>query len=310
MGESDRYQEYRVKKQRFTLGQDGNALMGLFVLNVIFFLVLLTIKVAFSFYQRPEAVFFSDMVPWFRLPASLTRLSERPWTLLVYPFADTELFRMISNMLWVWAFGSVLQSLTGNRKLIPVYLYGAFAGALFFILANNLIPALKPQIGTAGLLGANCAVVAVAVATTLFAPGYRFFRMLGGGIPIWILTPVYLLIDYAGVATQSAAYSLAHLGGATAGALFVFFLRRGKDGSTWMNNLYDWFMNLFNPDKKKARSSVKEKIFYNTGNRDPYNKTTNITQQRVDEILDKINQKGYHFLTEEEKNILKRAAEE
>ena len=32
-------------------------------------------------------------------------------------------------------------------------------------------------------------------------------------------------------------------------------------------------------------------------------------QQRVDEILDKINQRGYHFLTEEEKEILKKAAE-
>jgi hypothetical protein len=27
-------------------------------------------------------------------------------------------------------------------------------------------------------------------------------------------------------------------------------------------------------------------------------------------VLDKISQKGYHFLTEEEKNILKRASEE
>jgi hypothetical protein len=30
----------------------------------------------------------------------------------------------------------------------------------------------------------------------------------------------------------------------------------------------------------------------------------------VDEILDKINQKGYHFLTEEEKDFLRKASEE
>jgi len=35
-----------------------------------------------------------------------------------------------------------------------------------------------------------------------------------------------------------------------------------------------------------------------------------VTQQRIDEILDKINQKGYHFLTDEEKELLKRASEE
>jgi hypothetical protein len=35
-----------------------------------------------------------------------------------------------------------------------------------------------------------------------------------------------------------------------------------------------------------------------------------VTQQRIDEILDKINQQGYRFLTDEEKDILKRAADE
>ena len=51
-------------------------------------------------------------------------------------------------------------------------------------------------------------------------------------------------------------------------------------------------------------------VFYNTDGRKPFEKTSNVTQQRVDEILDKISQKGFHFLTEEEKNILKKAAED
>ena len=35
MGESERYTEYRkVKRPRFSLGQDGNALMGLFTLKI------------------------------------------------------------------------------------------------------------------------------------------------------------------------------------------------------------------------------------------------------------------------------------
>ena len=310
MGESDRYQEYRVRKQRFTLGQDGNALMWLFILNVIFFLVLQVILVAYYFYQKTEALYYTQVLQWFQLPASLTKLSERPWVIFTYMFSDISVFRALSNMLWLWTFGSILQGITGNKKLIPIYIYGGLAGALFFILANNLIPPLHPQVGVSGLLGANAAVVAVAVATSMLTPGYRFFKMLNGGISIWVLTVIYLLIDFAGVATDSAAFSLSHLGGALAGFLFVIFLRRGKDGSAWMNKFYDWFINLFNPHKKNTTASVKEKVFYNTGKRDPYNKTSNVTQQRVDEILDKINQKGYSFLTDDEKNILKRAADE
>jgi hypothetical protein len=121
---------------------------------------------------------------------------------------------------------------------------------------------------------------------------------------------VYIFIDLVGVSTMSAAYSLSHIGGALAGFLFVVLLRKGKDGSVWMNKFYGWFINLFNPNKKGHQQSTKEKVFYNTGNRSPYNKKAIITQQRVDEILDKINQRGYQFLTDEEKQILKKASEE
>jgi hypothetical protein len=50
-------------------------------------------------------------------------------------------------------------------------------------------------------------------------------------------------------------------------------------------------------------------LFYKSNTR-PFTKTPNLTQQRIDEILDKIGQKGYHALSEEEKELLKRAGEE
>lgn len=307
MGESDRYIDYKIKKQRFTLGQPDNALMWLFIFNVVFFLILLTIKAAISVNDNSIVVFNARVVKWFQLPGSLNNLGQRLWTVLTYMFSDVELFRAFSNMLWLWAFGSILQSMTGNKKIIPVYLYGGFAGALVFIVASYLIPANRAVIDSAALLGANASVMAVAVAATMIAPDYRFFRHIRGGIPIWILTAVYVLVDIGAVADKPAAVPLAHIGGSVAGFLFVQLLRNGVDGSIWMNKLYSGFINLFNPDKKG--SSVKEKVFYDTGNRSPYNKTSNVTEKRVDEILDKISQKGYDHLSKEERDILKRASE-
>lgn len=310
MGESDRYSDYQQPKRRITLGQDGNALVALITINIIFFVLLLTVQVVYNYFQADNVLYNSQVVQYFEMPAHLVKLSERPWTVLTYMFTHTGVLHILSNMLWLWAFGFILQELTGNKKLIPIYLYGGLAGALVFILANYLIPQLKPFAGNAAILGSNASTMAIAVATTMLAPDFRFFRNLGGGIPIWILTVAYILIDFAGVASSGAAYSLSHLGGAAAGFLFIFLLRKGRDGSLWMNNLYDWFMNLFNPNKKVRQENIREKVFYNAEGRSPYKKTSNVTQQRVDEILDKINQKGYHFLTDEEKNILKRAAEE
>ena len=310
MGESDRFSDYQRPRRRFTLGDDGNALVGLVTINIIFFLLLMVIQVVYFFFQADKNLFDAQVVQYFEMPAQFIKLSERPWTILTYMFTHTNVIQILSNMLWLWAFGFILQELTGNKKLIPIYIYGGLTGALFFILANYLIPPIKPFIDGAALMGGNAATMAVAVATTVLAPNFRFFKNIGGGIPIWVLTLVYVLIDFAGVASMSAAYSIAHLAGGLAGLLFVYFLRRGYDGSVWMNKGYHWFMNLFNPNKKNDRGNIREKVFYNADSRKPYKKTSNVTQQRVDEILDKINQKGYHFLTDEEKNILKRAADE
>jgi Rhomboid family len=227
---------------------------------------------------------------------------------LSYMFSDIDVFRAISNMLWLWAFGGILQNLTGNKKLIPVYLYGGLAGALFFIIANSVSPA-NAALANSGLLGANTAVMGVAAAATAIAPGYRFLRHIRGGIPLWVLSVIYFAIDLAGVSQLPAAFPIAHVGGALAGWLFVVLLHRRIDGSAWMNKLYHGFMNMFNPDKHKPRNMVKEKVFYNTGNRAPYHKTSHVTQQRIDEILDKISQQGFDNLTKEEKEILKRAGE-
>lgn len=314
MGELDRYSEFKNPKSKFRLplGQDSNALFTLFTLNIIFFLILLTIQVAYFFYQENASIYTVQVVQWFELPASLSKLSERPWTFITYMFSDTgsNLMRLLSNMLWLWAFGYVLQEMTGNDKLIPIYIYGGLLGGIVFIAASQFIPALQPRLENSALLGANAATMAVAMATTTMSPNHKFFTMIRGGISIWVLMLVYVIIDFAGVASLGAAHSLSHLAGALAGFLFILLLKRGWDGSVWMNNFYDWIMNLFNPYKKLNKLPTKDKIFYNKGNRDPYNKIPNITQQRVDEILDKINQRGYRFLTEEEKEILKKAAEE
>ncbi|MBL7700887.1 MAG: rhomboid family intramembrane serine protease [Ferruginibacter sp.] len=312
MGESERYIDYKEQKRRFTLGQPDNALVWLFVINVVFFLVLQTIKVAINVNDHSSDTFYARVVYWFQLPAETGSLSEKPWTVFTYMFSDVEIMRALSNMLWLWAFGTVLQNLTGNKKLIPVYLYGGFAGALFFIATAYLVPSNKAAIDSLALLGANASVMAIAVAATMISPGYRFFSHIGGGIPVWILTVVYVAIDLGSLARTEApaAFSVAHLGGAFAGLLFVSMLKKNMDGSVWMNNFYNWFINLFNPNKKKVKNNVKERVFYNTGGKNPYSKTANITEQRIDEILDKINQKGYNHLTKEEKDILKKASED
>ncbi len=297
-------------RKRMYLGQEGNALVQLLVLNAVIFVVLEFVFVTFIMTGSSKDSFITHVYNWFVLPANPEKLAWRPWTLISFMFTDQQLFRFISNMFWLWSFGYILQDLTGNRKLIPVYLYGGLAGAVIFVLSHQVFPDLRAQMDTNSLAAANCSIAAVAVATTVISPDYRIFPMISGGIPLWILTLVFLLLNFSGVANGDLATDLAYTGAAGIGFLFIYLLRRGWDGSLWMNQFFDWAGNLFDPDKKKKPKNKKDEFYYNVAGTQPYKKIPNITQKRIDEILDKINQQGYRFLTSEEKEILKRAAEE
>lgn len=320
MGIADRHIEYRdnMRRQRFSMSQPGNALIAIITINIIFFLLILMARV-FHLYTHQgmgmEELQYSGM-EWFALPANLITLSERPWTLLTFMFSHGSvstfslLLGMIGNMLWLYAFGYIMQQLSGNRFIFPVYIYGSLVGAIAFIAAVNISPSLRPHNDQLFLWGANTGNMALAVAVTTFSPQFRIFNYIGAGIPIWIFTVLFVLFNLVTAIGNGSPAAFALLGAALGGFLFVYLLRKNYDAGNWMHEFYNWIMNLFNPDKPAQKNQVKETVFYNTGNRQPYHKTSAVTQQRIDEILDKINQKGYHQLTDEEKKILKKASEE
>jgi membrane associated rhomboid family serine protease len=297
-------------RKRMNLGQDGNALVQLLILNAVVFVILKFVYIFFLLTNASLEGFFTHVYNWFVLPASPEKLAWRPWTLISFMFTDQQLFRFISNMFWLWSFGYILQDLTGNRKLIPIYLYGGVGGAIIYVVAHLIFPQIRAQINSDTLAAANCSIAAVAVATTVVSPDYRIFPMISGGIPLWILTLIFLLLNFSGVANGDMATYLAYAGAAGIGFLFIYQLRRGRDSSIWINQFFDWFGDLFNPDKKKKPKNKRDEFYYNVAGTQPYKKIPNITQKRIDEILDKINQQGYRYLTSEEKEILKRAAEE
>ena len=298
-------------RKRMNLGQDGNALVHLIIVNAVLFVILKFIYVIYLLVPLQPEAFFNNVFKWFVFPASLEKFGSRPWTLLTYMFSDHRVFRFISNMFWLWSFGYILQDLMGNRKLTPIYIYGGLAGALLYMACFYIFPKLQPQIPVALLIGANPAIMAVAVATTTVAPDYRIFPMINGGIPLWVLTLIYVLINFSSISYGDTGSYFANLGGAGMGFLLMYQLRKGSDWTDWMNQFFDWCNDLFNPNrKKKSKTAPKDEFFYNVSGTQPFKKIPNITQKRIDDILDKINQQGYRFLTDEEKDILKRAAEE
>jgi len=292
------------------LGQDNNALVYLVAINLLVFVLLTFIKIIYYLSEIPIEFFYKQVFDWFTLPAVTDNFLNKPWVIFTYMFTHDSIWGLISSLLWLWAFGYILQDLTGNNKLIPIYLYGGFAGGIVFLITVNLFPALANHVTTLGpLMGAGAAVMAIAVATTTLAPEYRIFPLINGGIPLWVLMVVFVAIDFASLAGNNAGIAASHLTGGAIGFLFIRQLRRGSDWGAWMNHFIDWLNDLFSPDKKRPQKDSRDNLFAKSlGN--IKQKKSDITQTRIDALLDKINQQGYQFLTDEEKSFLKRASKE
>jgi membrane associated rhomboid family serine protease len=302
-------------RQKLLLDQKSNSLILLIGICLISFVLLAFVKALWYFNypdkQVAQTLFQRNVLGLFTLPANPGKFLQQPWSILssIFITENNYIWKVFPNMFWLWAFGYILQDLTGARKIIPLFIYGAFGGALSFMLAYNFLPALEQQRAFASFSGVASGVMTVAIVTTLVSPGYRIFPMIGGGIPLWALTFIYLIADFATISISDTGTMLTHLGAAITGFLFIFFLRKGYDWSEWMNRVFDWFNDLFNPDKPRKSKSIREELFYQSSST-PYIKIPRVTQERIDEILDKINQQGYKTLSEEEKELLKRASRE
>lgn len=295
-------------KRSISAAAERNALITLLAILAIVFCIFKFVFIVYELGFEKGAAYRPEVFNWFALPASLSELVRKPWTIITYMFMHDRVFHLLGNLLWLWAFGFIFQDLAGSKRIIPVFLIGGIAGAVFFILSFNLIPGFARFAPTATLEGASAGIMAIAIAATTLSPKYRLFPMIAGGIPLWVLTLVFVIIDFAGLTSSNGGGHLAHLAGALAGFLFSYALKKGYDGSTWYISLCNWINSMFMPGER-GRNTPKKDFYYNTGGKEPYKKYPNVTQNRIDEILDKISQKGFRSLTDEEKDILKRASQ-
>jgi membrane associated rhomboid family serine protease len=298
-----------VKEQhsskRILMGEDTNALTWLIILNALFFSGILFIKVIYDLTAGHSQTTEFNIDNWVAMPAEGYRFLTRPWTIFTYMFAHNSIWYLISSLLWLWCFGYILQDLAGNNKLFPVYLYGGVFGGIIFLITAGLIPSIHINAAAFSLMGAGTSVMAVAIAATALTPGFRIFPMLNGGIPLWVLTLIFAAIDLGTIGLSNGAVAAAHIGSGLTGFFYIYQLKRGNDMGGWMIRLVNWINNLFNPEKKYQQQDYSYKVI-----RKPYEKTHQFSQQKLDEILDKINDHGYHYLTEEEKEFLKKASKE
>lgn len=268
----------------------GNPLFLFIGINCLVFIVLNLAGLLVSLRILPAALPLW-LTSQFQLPAYFPALLWKPWTLLSYMFAQASFFHLLFNMLWLYWMGRIFLDFMSKKQFVFVYLAGGIAGAVIYLLSYALIPVFSEQNTAHVLIGSSASVSAVIFATATLLPDYSIRMLFLGNVKLKYLALAFLVLDLLGVGGGNAGGSLAHIGGAVLGYVYIRQLRSGRD----------WRL-LFKRRKRGKLKVVKD--FH----QEATTQHTVPNQAQIDKILEKISKSGYDSLTKREKEALFKAS--
>ncbi len=242
----------------------------LITLNVAVYITLLILQLI-TRYTGGVEIYYS-IYSFVAMPANLSEFIFKPWTIITYSFVHSGFWHLLFNMIGLYWFGKIFELFLMYRYTLRLYLIGAIAGGLAFIISYNLLPALSKS---AILVGASASVMAFLLAATTISPRYPVYLFLLGRVELRFIALAFVVLDILFLGFSNTGGHIAHLGGALAGFLFVKWLR---DPS---RKPYIPFQ--IKKKKKHKRTPVDDEI---------------------DRILDKIREQGLSSLTDEERKLL------
>ncbi len=286
----------------------GSMVTRLILINIFVYIADNVLHLLFFLISLPHV--YDSFMNWLMVTASLRELVFKPWSVVTYIFLHEGIWHLAFNMMTFYIFGQILFNYLGNRKILPIFIYGGIAGALLCVLMFNILPALQPFLHIP-MLGASAGVMAIVLAAATLQPNHEISLILLGPVRIKYIALAFVLLDLTTIAKDNPGGHIAHLGGAIFGYLFISQLQRGNDLSIPFNNFIEkawlFIQGIFN--KKPLRANKNPKHF--TGTNGTYKSTTppNASrpisdQEKLDAILDKIAHSGYDKLSKEEKEFL------
>ncbi len=292
------------------------AIKGLLIANVAVYIF----EYFFGFYRIGEASLGGLIFRYFALfPTSSDYFYV--WQVFTYQYLHGGFYHIFFNMLMLWMFGAELDRLWGPRRFFVFYTLGGIGAGLTQLFLSPFFGGAAPTVGASG------SIYAVMLAYAITFPN-RMLLIFPLFIPVKAkyLMIILVAMDFIlGITTTSDVAHLAHVGGALAGWLLI------KYGDRF--GIFDFFEKIFPKGSRGGSSAYWEKgpfesdfdgrkrspfSFNFGGKKEPEMKVYSpkkaansfefegevIAQEQIDEILDKISERGYQSLTDREKAIL------
>ena len=271
--------------------------VGLFAIPMVVFsiLSLLNVDISFLRWDIPGAT------DWLSLSSNPADLLWKPWSIIGYAFLHAGFTHILFNMLMLFFAGRLFLTFFTQKQLFGVYVLSAvFAGAIF-ILGYQTLPMLTGV--TTKMVGASASIMALLIATAVYAPTYSVRLMLIGTVKLWHIALAFIIIDLIYASAENTGGHIAHLAGALFGFIYIKLLKNSTDLTKGVSAITEGLGGLFKTRKQQPFKKVHRKPAPSTP-KAAGTRPKSITQKQIDDILDKISRSGYDSLTKEEKDFL------
>ncbi len=229
------------------------------------------------------------------------------WRFVSFQFLHANGHHLLVNMLGLFFFGHFAERWWGSRRFLCYYLATGVAGALFYValfylgfFGNDPIPIGGGQTVPASyipMVGASAGIFGILACVAVIAPNLRV--LLFFVLPMSMRT---FAIGALGISVIVILFNLDNAGGEAGhlgGAILGFILMKNP-----------WLLSFISDEAMLSRrrpvvdaTIVREKKLRPRINID-------MDDSEVDRILDKVSHEGLQSLTEHERDILKRVADQ
>jgi len=221
----------------------------------------------------------------------------RIWEFITFQFIHGSVGHVLFNSIGLFFFGPWMERWWGAKRFLIFYLSCGVGGALFFLLLAfaGALPGVSIY---SPLVGASAGIYGILIGVAITAPSLRVSLLF----PPVTLTMRQLALILLLISVGSIVFKLGgneggeagHLGGAVVG----FFLMKL---AAWRAGSGGGRFEFFGGSSKGPRTDIAPKIR-------PRTMVDLGSQSEIDEILEKISREGFQSLSEEERDLLHRAA--
>lgn len=219
------------------IGSDNNALIAVLSINLVIAATLGLIRMIY--YLEGSTLLQYETEVFQKVVLYPQRIITQPWTIFTFNWVNEGFWALFTQMFWFAVFASVLQNKASNKHIFPIYFYTGIVAAIIYSLIGTEVP----------LLGANVAVIAIALAAMVIAPQYKLLSNIAGGVKAWVVAVFYLAATGYSIVSNSWQINTTIIVGGFTGAIYMILLKKGIDLGSWMHQLIQRLNNSLTPKK-------------------------------------------------------------